>query len=63
MHANQSGGQPDTKITEFAVGADVTSHDDSGLTPSTTFYYKIYYIRGDETSKASNEISQTTPAL
>jgi len=44
------------------VGADVTTYVDSGLTPSTTYFYRIRAFNGVGNSGYSNESSATTPS-
>ena len=43
------------------VGADVTSLPDSGLSPDTTYYYRVWSYNTAGDSAYSNESSATTP--
>ncbi|MBI4715656.1 MAG: fibronectin type III domain-containing protein [Nitrospirae bacterium] len=42
------------------VGPDETVFEDTGLAAETTYYYRVYYIKGDEQSKYSNELQGST---
>ena len=42
------------------VGPDETVFEDTGLAAETTYYYRIYYIKGDEQSKYSNDLQGST---
>src|SRR5581483_4708663 len=44
------------------VGANVTTYDDSGLDPSTTYTYRVRAYNGSGNSDYSNEASGTTSA-
>jgi len=44
------------------VGADVTTYSDTGLTPETTYYYRVKAYNGVGESAYSNEASATTPS-
>jgi hypothetical protein len=43
-----------------STGANVTSLSDTGLTPGTTYYYRVQATSGAESSPYSNEASATT---
>jgi len=43
------------------TGADVTSYSDTGLSVSTTYYYRVYAYNSVGNSPYSNEASVTTP--
>jgi len=55
--ATTSGG-PYTQIA--TTGANVTSYSDTGLSPSTTYYYRVRATNGAGDSGNSNEASATT---
>ncbi len=42
------------------VGADVTTYPDTGLTPDTTYYYRVRAFNGSGASSYSDEASATT---
>ena len=44
------------------VGSNVTAFNNSGLTPSTTYFYRLRSINGGGTSAYSNVVSETTTA-
>ncbi|HDQ71335.1 MAG TPA: hypothetical protein ENN19_04465, partial [Chloroflexi bacterium] len=48
--------------TVATVGANVTSYNDTGLTPETTYTYRVRALRGGSSSAWSNETSATTQA-
>lgn len=43
------------------VGADVTTYEDTGLSPETVYYYRVKAIKGATSSRYSNEASNITP--
>ena len=49
-----------TMITEI-TNSTTTSYNDSGLQPSTLYYYKVYVYSTGGASTPSNEVSITTP--
>jgi formate-dependent nitrite reductase cytochrome c552 subunit len=44
----------------FPVAAAPTTFSDTGLTPETLYYYRVFALRGNETSAASDPASATT---
>jgi len=50
-----------TQIAE--VGANTTSYQNTGLSPSTTYYYRVYAYNAAGNSSYSNTANATTPAL
>lgn len=49
-------------VTIVTLNADATSYTDSGLTASTTYYYRVYATNNAANSANSNEVSATTDA-
>jgi mono/diheme cytochrome c family protein len=49
-------------LTTVNVGAGVTSYSATGLTASTTYYFRVYATNSAGTSSASNTASAATPA-
>lgn len=47
----------------FNVAAAPTTFSDTGLTPQTTYYYRVFALRANETSTASNTASAATLPL
>ena len=53
-----------TNFTQIAtVGANITSYSDTGLSASTTYYYRVRASGGSGTSNYSNVASATTESL
>ena len=62
VHRSTTAGfTPDATNQIATLAAGSTSYDDSGLTPSTTYYYRVVAANSAGTA-ASNEASATTPA-
>jgi transcriptional regulator CtsR/regulation of enolase protein 1 (concanavalin A-like superfamily) len=45
------------------AGANVTAYSDTGLTPATTYFYRVRATNGSSDSAYSAEASATTPAI
>ena len=56
------GGTTTNPTTVIASGVTSTSYTNSGLTPSTTYYYKVAAVDADGTSAASAQAQATTLA-
>jgi len=53
-----------TTFTELAtLGANVTSYDETGLTPNTQYYYRVKAINATESSVYTTAASVTTPPI
>ena len=51
-----------SSVTTITLGANTTSYSDSGLSASTTYWYRVKATSGSVSSAYSNVVSATTPA-
>jgi len=49
-------------LVKDQLGAGATTWDDTGRTPSTTYWYCVMAVAGSSSSNTSNKVSATTPA-
>lgn len=62
VYRSTTNGFTPSSSNEVASGVTATSYSSSGLTASTTYYYKIEAVDSDGTSSASAQASATTSA-
>jgi hypothetical protein len=59
---NVYGGTTANPTTQIASGLTTTSYSNTGLAPSTTYYYTVKAVDTDGSSAASTQASTKTPA-